>query len=310
MRRFLFVVTVLVALIVNAVAPLSVWAQEASPAASPDAGIVQSSVVIGGRSLHTACVGTGGPAVLFEPGGPFADGGTSIVATLGPELAAALGTRFCAYDRAGTGGSDPDPKGVRTLNDDVADFQAVLASPALDCPCVVVGESLGGSIALVALAADPSNFAGLVLLDAPYPGYLDELIGLAPAGAPEAALASDPYMTGQNEERLDLAAGFRQVVAPSEPPGIPVVVVTHGAGDPPGCFPCSADYPVAKMEIAWQAGQAALARVLGGRLVVADGTGHPIANENPGLVVELATEVIAAVRDPSSWATPAPTPGT
>jgi pimeloyl-ACP methyl ester carboxylesterase len=231
-----------------------------------------------------------------------------LVPQVGPDVAADLGVRFCAYDRAGTGQSAPDPKGVRTLKEDAVDFLAVLASPALGCPCVVVGESLGGSIALVALATNASDFAGLVLLDAVYPGFLDEFLSLGPPGSPEAVLASDPYMTGRNEEKLDLVTAFRQIVAPDRPPGIPVIVVSHGAGDVPGCFPCSKAYPAAKMEGAWQAGQARLAKALGGRLVTAENTGYSIATENPGRVPGGVAEVIAAVRDPSTWATPAASP--
>ena len=52
---------------------------------------------------------------------------------------------------------------------------------------------------------------------------------------------------------------------------------------------------MAELEAAWQAGQAAMADALGGRLVVAEATGHSIAGENPGLVVELVSEVIASV---------------
>jgi pimeloyl-ACP methyl ester carboxylesterase len=306
MRRTPVLVAVLLALAAAPAAPPA-RAQEASPSTSPVAGIYETTVAVDGRRLHLACAGTDEPTVLFEPGGPIADGGTAVVAALGPDLAAALGTRFCAYDRAGTGQSDPDPAGVRAFREAAADLRAVLASPELDCPCVVVGESLGGSIALVALAEDPTGFAGLVLLDAPYPGYFDEFVDLAPAGSPEAALAEDPYNTGENEERLDVATGFRQVAEPAEPPAIPIVVVTHGAGNPPPCNwepPCSAGYPVAALEAIWQAGQAALAEALGARLVVAEGTGHTIADENPELVIGLVTEVIAAVRDPRTWATP------
>ena len=52
----------------------------------------------------------------------------------------------------------------------------------------------------------------------------------------------------------------------------------------------------------------ALATALGGRLVVAEDNTHFIAEENPGLVIGLAAEVIAAVRDPSTWVVPAASP--
>jgi hypothetical protein len=71
---------------------------------------------------------------------------------------------------------------------------------------------------------------------------------------------------------------------------------------------CAADYPVEELEAAWQAGQVDLAEAIRGPLVVAEGTGHAIADENPGLAVSLAAEVIAAVRNPGSWAMPEASP--
>ncbi len=232
MRRTLVFVAAVLALLAAPVAPSTALAQDASPVASAGSGIAEWSVDAGGRSLHVACAGTGGPAVVLEPGGPFLDGGAAIVSFLGPDLAAALGTRFCSYDRAGTGQSDPDPMGVRTFTEAAADLNAVLASPDLDCPCVVVGESMGGGIALVALTADASGFGGLVLLDAVYPGMWADFLALAPAGSPDNAPEFQAYNGGENEERLDVETGFGQVTVPAQPPTIPVVVVTHGAGYP------------------------------------------------------------------------------
>ena len=295
-----FIVALSLVLTVVSASSSFIQAQEASPAVSPAAGITESMVDVGGRALHLACAGSGSPAVLFEPGGPFLDGGAALVADIGSDLAATLGTRFCSYDRAGTGGSDPYPEGVRTFVEAAADLNAILASPELSCPCVVIGESMGGSIALVALAAETANVAGLVLLDAPYPGYFDEFLALAPPDAPEVAPDARQYYGGENEEGLDVETGFRQVTAPAEPLAIPIIVVAHGAGEPPPCFPCSADIPVAELEATWQAGQVDLSQALGGRLVVAEDTGHSIAEENPGLVLALTSEVIAAVRDPST----------
>ena len=107
-----------------------------------------------------------------------------------------------------------------------------------------------------------------------------------------------------------MVTNFRSLAPPARPTTIPIVVVTHGAGDPPPCQggACRADFPVAALESAWQAGQADLAHALGARLVIAEGTGHAIADENPGLAVALTAEVLAAVRDPSTWATAVASP--
>ena len=42
--------------------------------------------------------------------------------------------------------------------------------------------------------------------------------------------------------------------------------------------------------------------------MIAEDTGHTIADENPVLVIGLVSELIAAVRDPGTWSTSAATP--
>jgi hypothetical protein len=148
-----------------------------------------------------------------------------------------------------------------------------------------------------------------VLLDALYPGYVDDVGRLAPADAPE-TVQQMQLLSGDNAERLDMVSGLRQATSPAAPPMIPVIVVTHGAGHAPPCQEDgrAADFPVAELEAAWQAGQADLAESLGGRLIVAEGTGHAIADENPGLALGLTAEVIAAVGEPGNLAMPAASP--
>jgi len=313
MCRLFTILAVLLTIGIAPTGPRSVRAQETSPAASPVTPefSFEGFVDVDGRNLHVACAGEGAITVVFEQGGPASIGGTATVTEVGPFVSEALGARFCSYDRAGTGQSDPHPMEVRTFKEAADDLLAVLASPELACPCVVVGESMGGSISLIALTADPSDFAGLVLLDPPYPGYFDEFTALTPPNSAEASQEFLGYLGGANEEGIDMAAGFRQVETPSTPPAIPIEVVTHGAGYPPPCFPeapCSPSFPVDELETGWQAGQAALAEALGARLVVAENTGHSIASENPPLVIELVAQVIAAVNDPSTWATPSASP--
>lgn len=303
-------IALLMAILLPAIGPGIAGAHDATPAPGPPSasGPFDSIVQINGQDMHVACAGSGSPTVLQDIGGPDPAGGTAQLAQMGNDVADYLGTRFCMYDRAGAGQSAADPKGVRTLADSAADLIAVLAMPALGCPCVVIGESLGGSISLIALATDPSGFGGLVLLDAPYPGFWDELIRLAPAGSAEAGLATDPYFAGENEELLNMSGGFHEFTGPIVAPGIPIVVFVHGSGAPPPCFPCSDEYPVDQYEAAWQAGEADLAESLGARLIVVPEATH-FMRENAGdLILDQTIEVIAAVRDPSTWATPEATP--
>ena len=55
----------------------------------------------------------------------------------------------------------------------------------------------------------------------------------------------------------------------------------------------------------WFALQAVQARDLGARLVYAEESGHFVPLDQPGVVIAAIADVVAAVRDPSSWATPA-----
>ena len=53
-------------------------------------------------------------------------------------------TRVCAFDRAGLGPSDPQPRSPQTAADVVADLHAALAAAGETGPFVPVGFSLGG----------------------------------------------------------------------------------------------------------------------------------------------------------------------
>jgi len=62
-------------------------------------------VDVGTHSLHLNCVGRGGPTVVLESGlGTM----SADWANVQPEVAKI--TRVCAYDRAGTGWSEPGPE--------------------------------------------------------------------------------------------------------------------------------------------------------------------------------------------------------
>jgi pimeloyl-ACP methyl ester carboxylesterase len=293
-RRFvtLMFVFALVAQVL-AFSPLAI-AQDATPPGdangSPADGGSDFTVDLRDRTLHVVCKGTGGPTVVQEIGGPDPAGGAIYIDESGVAISSLLGTRFCGYDRAGTGDSPADPAGIRTLSEAGADLLSVLESPELDCPCVVGAESLGGGIALAALAQDSSKFAGLVSLDSLTPGYSEEVLELAPPGSMEAGMAG--FFEGDNEEMLDYRMTADMV--PAEPPSIPIRVLTHGSGDPPPC-PCSADYPVDRLEAAWQQGQTELASELGVEVIIADNTGHFIAEENPELVIGAILDVIAEI---------------
>ncbi len=276
-------------LLLTVVASLVVPAMIAGLGNSASAqGVRHFSVDVDGRALQAACVGSGGPTFIQEIGGPDPEGGVASIEEAGAIISNWLGTSACGYDRAGTGQSEFDGEEPRSIEEAGRDLLAVLDSEEMACPCVVMAESLGGGIALAALAQDATNFAGLVLLDSLTPGIPEEVERLAPPGSVESELT--PFFAGENEERIDYH--MTSAMIPAEVPAIPIAVLTHGAGYPPPC-PCSEGFPADEYESIWQEQQVQLAEALGVEVEVAEHTGHVIAGENPQLVVDVVLRVIA-----------------
>ncbi len=66
---------------------------------------------------------------------------------------------------------------------------------------------------------------------------------------------------------------------------------------------------MAEAEALWRPLQEDFAALVpGGRLVVAEESGHFIQGDQPELVITAIQEVVEAVRDPDTWATPQATP--
>lgn len=116
---------------------------------------------VDGRRLHAVATGAGPPSVLLEAG--IAASSLSW-AHVQPKVAAFA--RVCAYDRAGLGWSDPDPR-PRTLAGIVGDLEAVLAGTELAPPHVLVGHSFGCFVVCAFAARHPRRVSGLVLIDPP-----------------------------------------------------------------------------------------------------------------------------------------------
>ena len=264
------------ALALLAPAGRSISAQHATPAASPTLRFTQT-VTVDGRRLGLTCAGSGSPTVVLVGGGrrPAEDVWPTILDAVSPV------TRVCAFDRAGLGPSDPQPRSSQTAADVVADLHAALAAAGETGPFVPVGFSLGGLFVRLYASTHPDQVVGLVLVDAAPPGsfgpYAHVGLGLA---AP-----------------IDYSVSESQVVAAPPPPPVPAVVIVARNPEP--------QYIVEPSET-WFARRAAQAEELGARLVVAEESGHFVSLDQPEVVVTAIEDVVAAVRDPRSWATPAP----
>jgi len=250
----------------------------------------------GGRRLSLSCVGTGSPTVVLEAGL-----GDPAAPWFAVETAVAPVARVCSYDRANAGGgaSDPAP-GPRTGADAVADLHALLAAAGVPGPYVLVGHSVGGLFARLYAHTYPDEVAGLVLVDASHEEQVERRRALV---SPE-MFAAAQQATQANTEGIDLDGSFAQVraaraAAPLRP--MPLVVLSAGQDDParfPAGWPMEAE---AALSRELQTDLAGL--VPGGRLVVAERSGHYVHQAQPELVVQAVRQVVGAVRDPSSWAT-------
>jgi pimeloyl-ACP methyl ester carboxylesterase len=120
-------------------------------------------VDIGDHRLHIHCVGQGSPTVILESGlGTM----SADWANVQPEVAKT--TRVCAYDRAGTGWSEPgaEPRDPRQI---ASELHTLLGNAGIDGPYVLVGHSFGGLYVRMYAARFPKEVEGMVLVDASHP---------------------------------------------------------------------------------------------------------------------------------------------
>jgi pimeloyl-ACP methyl ester carboxylesterase len=121
----------------------------------------ETLVNIGSHKLNLVCIGPtdARPVVILEAGG----GGSS--ATWKDVQAALPKTiRACAYDRAGTGKSDPSPA-PHSMEAEITDLHTLLRKSHITEPIVYVGHSLGGILARLFAQRYPASLAAVVLLD-------------------------------------------------------------------------------------------------------------------------------------------------
>jgi pimeloyl-ACP methyl ester carboxylesterase len=204
-----------------------------------------------GQHLALRCLGEGSPTVILEAG---TDSSAIEQFTL---VRQPLGRRTmtCAYDRLGTGASDPPSKMRRTLDDVVADLHGLIEAAGLAGPFVLVGTSGGGNIAFHYAGSHPDQVAGVVMLD-------------VPSAVSDLEVDFGPRVWTKNPEHLDYTDAVRQLARHPLPLGdIPLRVVTATEGQ-----------SNAKDQSYW------LEFTSNGEQTTVEG-GHDLASANPSAVV-------------------------
>ena len=260
-------------------------------------------VDVGGHRLHIWCTGAGEPAVILETG---LGGSTVGWGFVQPEVARF--TRVCSYDRAGLGYSDPGPS-PRTTRRSARELEQLLDRSGIAGPWVLVGASSGGFIARLFASERAERVAGLVLVDASHEDQAHDI-----PGSPHLCRfshRSEPFdCSACHSARLRLVGAVSSWIrACDEVPGrripggrgrnhpypgecrrgqehstwltIPLIVVTGARG---------ADETWRHL----QRDQVGLSRR--GCQIIADQSGHVVALEQPGVVVEAIRAIVETAR--------------
>ncbi|MGH6895242.1 MAG: alpha/beta fold hydrolase [Geminicoccaceae bacterium] len=179
------------------------------------------------------------------------------------------------YDRRGYGQSSaPSPQPV-TAEAVAADLHRLLQALRIGEPVVLVGHSLGGLYAQYFARNHPQQVAAVVLIDAASP--------FEPIDDPRfATRASLEPGTVEHDEDAGVDLSILQTRDSPPMPRVPLLVLTATDHASPAAF-----------EREWQHIQAQVAAQSPlGRQVIAEGSGHDIQNDQPGLVVDQIRELL------------------
>jgi pimeloyl-ACP methyl ester carboxylesterase len=276
--------------------------------------VTRGRLNLGGRMLRWVESGTGAPVVILIAGR------NDTALSWGPVLAALAGrTRAVAYDRAGLGDSDQDPK-ILSAERTVADLSRLINVVSAG-RCIVAGHSYGGLLALMLAAAHLDQLSGLVLVDPALPGLLDWLprpprrvLGAAMRVRPLALYATGRLRSATRTKAAAVAPAFSddpriqalvtdaylayadwphalasyregQGIVASELSIRRALAASVNSGLPTVVISATEGGP-SRIRRRWTALHAALAAERGATHIIAEGSGHAVPLDRPVLVAE------------------------
>jgi pimeloyl-ACP methyl ester carboxylesterase len=229
-------------------------------------------LTVGGQNLHIETLGESGPTIVFEAG--LGNDSSTWKSVIGP---IAKFARVVLYDRAGLGQSLPMlNKNSPVTADQVAiKLRKLLATADIPPPYMLVGHSLGGLYVQMFARKYPNEVSGVALLDSASPEAPKELKTRARLKRGSAA-----YL-----EEEGVAESNRQVENAGPFPDIPLTVI---AATDHGPF-------FKKWESTLMRLQQQLASLSPrGNLIVAQGSGHYVQSDRPGMVIDAIGRMVQA----------------
>ncbi len=289
----------IVLLVVTAVVlgqqPLLGAAQDASPEATPALRFTDTETV-DGRQIGLSCVGSGSPTVILI-------GGMTVPAEeVWPATVDAVEplTRVCVFDRAGIGPSDPASATPQTAVDIVSDLHAALTAAGEQGPFIPVGFSFGGLSARLYASTYPEQVAGLILVEGAPPGWnvLDLTIAHLASESEQEELRDQ--VAGRTPPAptspVDMLVSETQVLA-APPSLVPAIVIVAGRAELTPSGDGDSNWGELEGSARYFELQAAQARDLDARVVIAEESGHFVPFDQPDLVIAVITDAVNTVRN-------------
>lgn len=250
-------------------------------------------VDVGGRKLSCTVYGQGAPTVVLISGFSAEQSyWNSVIPGLIDQAT------IVTYDRPGIGKSE---KGTLPLHAEQSakDLYALLKKTDVPRPYIIVGHSMGVSIARLFASMVPKDVGGLILEDGSHESLLDEqlkiLKGKDLQALQEAVSKTSRPANPQNE--ADYREETNEQLRKSGPlPHIPFVVITSGDRSRalPPIFSEQARRDLIKLGMDLQKKLVDL--IPGGKHIMAEGVGHNIHAEKPEILVDPVIEMINKIQ--------------